>query len=315
MNDFKSVATATVAAKLNLVDRPARARSSVGPPRRRGVGRALSRAVSTSAPGPPSSTAPRTPALSGAADMATKSAAWIDTRNRVTLQHLDLVKAIAIALSKNLPSHIEVDDLVQAGTLGLVDAAAKYDAQKNIPFPAYAKYRIRGAILDHLRELDTASRGLRQRHKDIATVTEGLTARFGRAPTEEEVAEKLGVKLEQLRKSILELCNVTQVSSTVEASEGEDVTRDYPCAVAEHPDRIARGAELRVVLGSAIAELPKRHQEVVGLYHELGLTMAEIAQRVGVNESRVSQIHAGALAKIGSTLRARGIDSSRAFLD
>src|SRR5436853_1301711 len=109
-------------------------------------------------------------------------------RDRIVMEHLPLVKAIAIRVHENLPVHVDLDDLIHAGVLGLFDAVAKYDAAKNVAFHAYAKHRIKGAMLDSLRQLDWASRDLRQRQKKVETVTRDLTAKLGRVPTEAEVA-------------------------------------------------------------------------------------------------------------------------------
>src|ERR1700724_1988508 len=110
-------------------------------------------------------------------------------RDRIILEHLPLVKAIAVRVHENLPVHVDLDDLVHAGVLGLFDAATKYDPEKKVVFQSYAKHRIKGAILDSLRQLDWASRDLRKRQKQLEATTRDLTAQLGRAPTEMEIAE------------------------------------------------------------------------------------------------------------------------------
>src|SRR5512146_593067 len=111
-----------------------------------------------------------------------------EMRDRIVLEHLPLVKAIAIRVHENLPVHVELDDLIHAGVLGLFDAVDKYDSGKNVAFQAYAKHRIKGAILDSLRQLDWASRDLRKRQKQVDNATRDLAGRLGRTPTEAEVA-------------------------------------------------------------------------------------------------------------------------------
>src|ERR1044071_10439793 len=121
-------------------------------------------------------------------------------RDRIVLEHLPLVKAIAVRVHENLPVHVDVDDLFHAGVLGLFDAASKYDPDKKVAFSSYAKHRIKGAILDSLRQLDWASRDLRRRSKQVEATTRDLTAKLGRAPMESEVAESMGYDTEKWRR-------------------------------------------------------------------------------------------------------------------
>src|SRR5271165_3522766 len=115
-----------------------------------------------------------------------------EMRDRVVLEHLPLVKAIAIRVHENLPVHVDLDDLIHAGVLGLFDAVAKFDSTKNVVFHSYAKHRIKGAILDSLRQLDWASRDLRKRQKQVDAVTRDLSHKLGRTPAENEVAQEMG---------------------------------------------------------------------------------------------------------------------------
>src|SRR5215813_7397560 len=117
----------------------------------------------------------------------------LEARDRMVLEHMPLVKAIAIRVHETLPVHVELDDLIHAGVLGLFDAVTKYDSHKNVAFHAYAKHRIKGAILDSLRQMDWASRDLRKRQKRVDTVTQELTAELGRTPNEIEMARVMGV--------------------------------------------------------------------------------------------------------------------------
>ena len=117
----------------------------------------------------------------------------LETRDKVVLEHLPLVKAIAVRVHENLPVHVELDDLVHAGILGLFDAATKFNPDKQVAFSSYAKHRIKGAILDSLRQLDWASRDMRRRHKQVEAATRELASALQRTPTEQEIAEKLGM--------------------------------------------------------------------------------------------------------------------------
>src|SRR5581483_2233007 len=150
-------------------------------------------------------------------------------RDRVILEHLPLAKAIAIRVHENLPVHVELDDLVHAGVLGLFDAADKFNPTKQVAFSSYAKHRIKGAILDSLRQLDWASRDLRRRHKQVEAATRELAATLQRNPTESEVAEKLGVDVERWHHMMLDLRNVGLVSASARTADNEDLPApDFP---------------------------------------------------------------------------------------
>src|SRR4051794_33328417 len=135
-------------------------------------------------------------------------------RDQIVLNHLPLVKAIAIRVHENLPVHVDLDDLIHAGVMGLFDAVTKYDGEKNVAFHAYAKHRIKGAILDSLRQSDWASRDLRRRQKQVETVTRDLSTKLGRSPQENEVAEGMGVGMDRWRRMQIELRTVGPVSAT-----------------------------------------------------------------------------------------------------
>ena len=235
-------------------------------------------------------------------------------RDRVVLEHLPLVRAIAVRVHENLPVHVDLDDLVHAGIMGLFDAATKYDREKNVAFSSYAKHRIKGAILDSLRQLDWASRDLRRRHKQVEAVTRDLASELKRNPTEEEVADKMGVEVERWRQMMLDLRNVGLVSASTRAHENDDLPApDFPSNPDSHPDSICAREELRSVLATALQTLPERYQKVVLLYYSNELTMKEIGNMLGINESRVSQIHKAALEKMANALGHAGISSAAAF--
>ena len=237
-----------------------------------------------------------------------------DRRDRVVLEHLPLVKAIAVRVHENLPVHVDLDDLVHAGILGLFDAASKYNPEKQVVFSSYAKHRIKGAILDSLRQLDWASRDMRRRHKQVEAATRDLAATLQRAPTEAEVAEKLGMDVERWRTMMLDLRNVGLISASTRSNEGDELPApDFPSSPETQPDSICAREQLRSVLGVAMKTLPERYQKVVMLYYTNEMTMKEIGGVLGINESRVSQIHKSALEKMQTALQATGITSSQAF--
>jgi RNA polymerase sigma factor for flagellar operon FliA len=245
---------------------------------------------------------------------AAQQSAKLARRDRVVLEHLPLVKAIAIRVHENLPVHVDVDDLVHSGVLGLFDAASKYNPDKQVAFSSYAKHRIKGAILDSLRQLDWASRDMRRRHKQVEAATRELAATLQRNPTELEVAQKLGIDQERWRSMMLDLRNVGLVSASTRTNESDDLPApDFPCKPESHPDSICAREQLRGVLGVAMKTLPERYQKVVSLYYSAEMTMKEIGGILGINESRVSQIHKAALEKMQVVLQTNGINSPQAF--
>jgi RNA polymerase sigma factor for flagellar operon FliA len=235
-------------------------------------------------------------------------------RDRIVLEHLPLVKAIAVRVHENLPVHVDLDDLVHAGILGLFDAASKYNPDKQVVFSSYAKHRIKGAILDSLRQLDWASRDMRRRHKQVEAATRDLAATLQRTPTEAEVAEKLGMDVDRWRNMMLDLRNVGLISASTRSNENDDLPApDFPSNPETQPDSICAREQLRSALGDAMKTLPERYQKVVLLYYTNEMTMKEIGGILGINESRVSQIHKSALEKMQVALEATGITSSQAF--
>lgn len=236
-------------------------------------------------------------------------------RDRIVLENLPLVKAIAVRVHENLPVHVDLDDLVHAGILGLFDAAEKFDPDKKVVFQSYAKHRIKGAILDSLRQLDWASRDLRKRHKQIEAVTRALGVQLGRTPLESEVAAEMGLSPERWRRIMVEMRTAGLISASSGAPNAEDggLAPEFPARPDSQPDHICARRQLRSVLTGAMQSLPERYQRVVFLYYSNEMTMKEIGGLLGVNESRVSQIHKVALEKMATVLHLAGIHSPAAF--
>jgi len=241
-----------------------------------------------------------------------KSRVSEEVRDRIVLEHLPLVRAIAIRVHENLPVHVDLDDLTHAGVLGLFDAVTKYDARKNVAFHAYAKHRIKGAILDSLRQLDWASRDLRKRQKQVDSVTHALATKLGRTPLDGEIAAEMGLSSDRWHKIQMELRTVGTVSATHSDPEF-DRPLDFPATPEFQPDRMCGHRQLQLTLARAMEKLPKRYQKVVFLYYTNEMTMKEIGEVMGVNESRVSQIHKIALKKMATVLQSEGIHSAEAF--
>ncbi|MGH9667902.1 MAG: sigma-70 family RNA polymerase sigma factor, partial [Bryobacteraceae bacterium] len=207
-------------------------------------------------------------------------------RDRIVLEHLPLAKAIAVRVHENLPVHVDLDDLVHAGILGLFDAASKFNPEKQVAFSSYAKHRIKGAILDSLRQLDWASRDLRRRHKQVEAATHDLAATLQRAPTEDEVASRLGIDVDRWRQMMVDLRNVGLISASARPAEHEDLPApDFPGKPETQPDSMCAHEQMRSMLGQAMKALPERYQKVVVLYYTNEMTMKEIGGVLGINES------------------------------
>lgn len=224
---------------------------------------------------------------------------------RRLFEQLPQVKTIARRIHDRLPPHVPLDDLVQAGIVGLMDAVHKFDPRKNVPLPAYAKFRIRGAILDSLRELDWSPRELRRKSRRIEDAHRKLSAGLGRPATDEEVAAELGVTLDQFQQLLGELRGL-QLGSLDEPA-GEDGPADWAPAAGTEPfaDPFAAcfDGEMKELLADAIAGLPPREQQVLSLYYFEELTMKEVGAVLGVGESRICQIHAAAMVRLRARLR------------
>ncbi len=246
---------------------------------------------------------------------STDSNATESERDRLVLRHLPLVRAIAVRVYENLPVHVDLDDLVHAGIMGLFDAATKYSSDKQVSFHGYAKHRIKGAILDSLRDMDWASRDLRKRHKQLEAITRELAAVMERNPTEAEIAEKMGMDVTRWRQVAIELRMVGLLSASTRAPESENQTApEFPAGDELNPDVLTGQRELRAILSGAMHTLPERYQTVIGLYYLGGKTMREIGEQLNINESRVSQIHRAALDRMQVNLHEAGIHSTECVL-
>ena len=236
-----------------------------------------------------------------------------EQRDQIVLDHLPLVKAIAIRVHESLPVHVDLDDLIHAGVMGLFDAVTKYDGDKKVQFHSYAKHRIKGAILDSLRQLDWASRDLRRRQKQVESTTRDLASKLGRTPSSTEVASQMGVGIERWHHMQMEMSTVAVVSTTPVNDKDRDRTKEFAATQEFQPDLMCERRQRQSTLARAIHTLPERYQKVVFLYYTNDLTMKEIGDVLGVNESRVSQIHKIALQKMAGVLSSEGIRSANAL--
>jgi RNA polymerase sigma factor FliA len=236
-------------------------------------------------------------------------------RDELILEHMPQVKYIAQRISTKLPSHVELNDLVSAGILGLLDAIEKFDPTRGVKFRTYAELRIKGAILDSLRNLDWAPRRLRKKSKDLELVYRDLEQRMGRPATDKEVCEEMEISLEEFYEMVDQLkgLNLGSFQGTIIA---EDSRVDYDEARTDHlvkyvPDKnpfsdqffIFHKSEIQGILSTAINTLPKKERLVMSLYYFDEMTMKEIGRVLGVNESHVSQLHTQAVLHLRTKLR------------
>jgi RNA polymerase sigma factor for flagellar operon FliA len=226
-------------------------------------------------------------------------------RDGLAVKLLPLVKRVAFELREHLPQHVEVDDLTGAGILGLLDAVRKFDARKHVKIETYARHRIRGAILDSLREMDTASRDMRKKNKHAEKVYHELEAKLGRSVTDDEMAQALGMSLKKWYRTVQELNSVgiewmrpNQIPEVAMTDESA-----LPADDRENPFNLCYRQEQREILARAMAQLSERERTVVSLYYKREMTMKQIGDQIGVDESRVSQIHSAALLRLRAKVR------------
>jgi RNA polymerase sigma factor for flagellar operon FliA len=230
-------------------------------------------------------------------------------RDELILEHLPQIKYIAQRISTKLPSHVELNDLIGAGILGLLDAIEKFDPNRGVKFKTYAELRIKGAILDSLRNLDWAPRSLRKKSKDLERVYRELEQRLGRPATDKEVCDTMEISLEEFYELVdqikgLNLGSFHELSAQDDdKNSGEPLVKYVPDAPQMDPFFVFHKSEVQSILGTAIDTLPKKERLVVSLYYFDELTMKEIGKVLGVNESRVSQLHTKAMLRLRTKLR------------
>jgi RNA polymerase sigma factor for flagellar operon FliA len=236
---------------------------------------------------------------------AAKLPAHDEQRQALIMELLPQVRYIARHIHERLPQHILLEDLVHAGILGLLDAVEKFDPRKNVQIKSYAKFRIRGAILDSLRELDWSPRELRRQARHIEQAYARLRAVHGRDPEEHEVAAELDLPLDEFQRLLGELRGLDLGS--IQTDNPEDTREDELCtyipyAPEEDPFFVCAQGEMKEILAKAIDELSPKERDVLSLYYFEELTMKEVGAVIGVVESRVSQIHSAAIVKLRSHL-------------
>jgi RNA polymerase sigma factor FliA len=228
-----------------------------------------------------------------------------ETRDRLVMEHVPLVKTLAQRLAQRLPSQVEVSDLVSVGVLGLIDAAARYKPTLGVPFDAFARRRVQGAMLDSLRDLDWAPRSLRRLRRDVDGAIASCRRKLGREPEEGEIATEMSLSQKEYDRVLEQLRTLDVGAIRSLDAPSEDGTSQLEMCIDPGEGAVTQleRKELREHLARAIQELPERERQILSLYFQEEMTLAEIGQVIGVGESRVSQLRSLALSRLRSALR------------
>jgi RNA polymerase sigma factor FliA len=228
-------------------------------------------------------------------------------RDRLIVAYAPLVKYVAGRLGSGLPAHVEEADLVSYGLLGLIGAIERFDPERDIKFETFAMSRIRGAIIDELRALDWVPRSVRSRAREIERAIAELEAKLGRAPTDEEIAAKIGISGEELDESLTDISRssiaaLDELWSVSDAGDQVSLIDTIEDPTGARPAEALDETETKELLADAISRLPEREKLVITLYYYEELTLREIGDVLGVTESRVSQLHTKAVLRLKSRL-------------
>jgi RNA polymerase sigma factor FliA len=229
----------------------------------------------------------------------------VTERNQLVLDHIGLVKTLALRMAQRVPSQVEVSELISVGMVGLIDAAGRYQSSLGVPFDAFARRRVHGAMLDWLRNLDWAPRSARKLRRDVDAAIARLRHELQREPTGAEIAGALNLT-EPAYDQMLEQIRTAEVAMVrpLEVGVGDSSVLDVAIDPDEGPHVRLERAEMREHLARAIADLPERERQILSLYYQEELTLAEIGAVIGVGESRVSQLRTQAVARLRTSLRA-----------
>ena len=225
-------------------------------------------------------------------------------REELILKYTYLVKYVAGRLYASYGNNVEFDDLVSYGIFGLIDAIDKYDFARGVKFETYAQLRIRGAIIDQLREIDWLPRSVRQKSKELEKAYYELESKLGRPATDEEVAESFGLSIEDFQKKIQSITAYSIVSLDDLLEQKREVTSSEEDKQVETPENVIENEEVREILASTINTLPDKEKKVVSLYYYEELTYKEIGKLLNISESRVSQLHTKAIIRLKNRFRA-----------
>ncbi|MDP3939406.1 MAG: FliA/WhiG family RNA polymerase sigma factor [Deltaproteobacteria bacterium] len=229
------------------------------------------------------------------------------TRDRLIMEHAPLIKYIVNRIAQRLPSHVDLDDLINTGVIGLMDAIEKYNPEKNCKFKTYAEFRIKGAILDQLRSLDWVPRSVRQKSRKMEAAYSNMEQRLGRAASDEEVADEMGVEIRKFHEMLNQVRGISVVNldevrsaSDLEKKNLIDVLED---TTGEDPAMALNVEEMKKIVAESIGMLPDKERLVISLYYYDELNMKEIGKILDITESRVCQIHTKAILRLRGKLK------------
>jgi RNA polymerase sigma factor for flagellar operon FliA len=226
-------------------------------------------------------------------------------KNQLLNEHAPLVKKLAHQMKAKLPSSVEVDDLIQAGMIGLLDAVNRYEEEHGAQFETYAVQRIRGAMLDELRSSDWMPRGMRQNMRKVEEAMNSLQQRLGRSPSESEVAKQLKLTLVQYQEMLADGGGhqLVYYEDFHDSESNEHFLDRYCVDNSSDPLQALMNSGFRAAVIDAINALPEREKILMGLYYEQELNLKEIGAVMNVSESRVCQLHSQAIARMRANLR------------
>ena len=232
-----------------------------------------------------------------------------ENREEVIIRYSPMIKYVANRIAMRLPPHIEVDDLISVGVLGLMDAISKYDSSRGAKFKTYAEFRVRGAILDELRAMDWVPRSIRQKASSVDKVVQSLQVKLSRSPEDEEVAKEMGISLEQFHTTLNEtksipVFSLDDLGIAKDSGEQQSLLDCLAGKADADPQTQIRLTELKEIIAKAIDTLPEKERLMVSLYYYEELTMKEIGAVLEITESRVSQIHSKAVYRLRTKLKA-----------
>lgn len=228
----------------------------------------------------------------------------VSDKDALVRAHLAMVKRIAYHMMTRLPASVEVDDLVQAGLMGLLEAVDRFDSEQGPHFETYATQRVRGAMLDELRDADWATRNVRRAGRQIENTINALQQRHHRPPTEQEIATEMGLELQ----AYFELLNDARGSQLLyyedlHSGDGDDFLERFADSRNQAPFDILASRHFKGELAKAVGVLPEREKQLMGMYYEQDMNFKEIGAVLGVSESRVCQLHGQAVARLRGSLR------------
>lgn len=229
-------------------------------------------------------------------------------RDALLRKYAPLVHRLAHHMIAKLPASVEIDDLIQVGMIGLTEALARYEPSQGVQFETFASQRIRGAMLDELRDSDWMSRGSRKQQKDIEHAVQRLEQRLHRVPKESEIAAEMGLNLEDYQEMLArvrgtQLVYLEDLGSHAGEDEDNFLDRYLPADGQSNPESLLGDHRMREALVEAITKLPEREQYVMSMYYEHDMNLKEIAAVLGVTESRVCQLHSQSIARLRARLR------------